>query len=58
MFTAEHFDAEEWIDLFDKAGARSVGPVAEHHADTNSPTPAVLASANGEIHEEAPQTFS
>lgn len=30
-FTAEHFDAEEWCDLFQKAGARFAGPVAEHH---------------------------
>ncbi len=30
-FTAEHFDAEEWVDLFEKAGAKFVGPVAEHH---------------------------
>ena len=31
MFTAEHFDAEEWTDLFVKAGAKWAGPVAEHH---------------------------
>lgn len=31
MFTAEKFDAEEWVDLFAKAGARFIGPVAIHH---------------------------
>lgn len=31
MFTAEHFDSERWADLFSKAGARFVVPVAEHH---------------------------
>ncbi|MCB0115908.1 MAG: alpha-L-fucosidase [Caldilineaceae bacterium] len=30
-FTAEHFDAEEWVRLFAEAGARFVVPVAEHH---------------------------
>ena len=30
MFTASKFNAEVWIDLFQKAGARFVGPVTEH----------------------------
>jgi len=31
MFKAEAFDPVKWVDLFKKAGARYVVPVAEHH---------------------------
>ncbi|WP_370977888.1 alpha-L-fucosidase [Agaribacterium sp. ZY112] len=31
MFTAEKFDAQEWAQLFEDAGARFAGPVAMHH---------------------------
>ncbi|WP_322906151.1 alpha-L-fucosidase [Paenibacillus sp. SGZ-1009] len=30
-FTADRFDADEWADLFKRAGAGFVVPVAEHH---------------------------
>jgi alpha-L-fucosidase len=30
MFRAEHFDADAWVDLFARAGARYIVPVAEH----------------------------
>ena len=31
LFTADKFDADEWVDLFVRSGAKYVGPVAEHH---------------------------
>ena len=31
MFKAEKFDAQQWLELFEKSGAKFVGPVAEHH---------------------------
>ena len=31
MFKAEQFDASKWIDLFKRAGAKYIVPVAEHH---------------------------
>jgi len=31
MFKAEHFNPEEWALLFEKAGAKFAGMVAEHH---------------------------
>jgi alpha-L-fucosidase len=30
LFTGEKFNADEWVDLFVKSGARFAGPVAEH----------------------------
>lgn len=31
LFTAEKFNADEWADLFKKAGAQFAGPVGQHH---------------------------
>lgn len=31
MFTAEHFNAQEWANLFKKSGAKFAGLVAQHH---------------------------
>ncbi len=31
LFTAEKFNAAEWVELFEQAGAKFAGPVAEHH---------------------------
>jgi alpha-L-fucosidase len=31
LFKAENFNPDEWADLFQQAGARFAGPVAEHH---------------------------
>jgi len=31
MFAAEKFSADEWLSLFEQAGAKYVVPVAEHH---------------------------
>lgn len=31
LFKAEHFKADEWMSLFEQAGAKYVMPVAEHH---------------------------
>ncbi|PWJ37924.1 alpha-L-fucosidase [Sediminitomix flava] len=30
-FRAEHFDPEEWAELFQSTGAKFAGPVAQHH---------------------------
>ena len=31
LFTAEHFDPENWAELFESTGAKFAGPVAQHH---------------------------
>lgn len=31
LFKAENFDSKQWLDLFKKAGAKYIVPVAEHH---------------------------
>ena len=31
MFKAEKFDPEDWANLFERAGAKFAGPVAQHH---------------------------
>lgn len=31
LFKGEKFDAGEWLDLFEQAGAKYIMPVAEHH---------------------------
>lgn len=31
MFKAENFNADEWLDLFKKSGAKFIMPVGEHH---------------------------
>lgn len=31
MFKAENFDAEAWAEVYEMAGAKFAGPVAEHH---------------------------
>jgi len=31
QWQAENFDAKEWVDLFENAGARIIGSIAEHH---------------------------
>jgi len=31
LFTAEHFDSDEWAELFKKSGAGFAGPIGEHH---------------------------
>jgi len=31
MFKAENFNADDWVDIFKKSGAKYIVPVAEHH---------------------------
>ena len=47
LFKAENFDADEWAELFQKAGARFAGPVAEHEAAPQAECP--LCIRRGDI---------
>ncbi|RED95995.1 alpha-L-fucosidase [Marinoscillum furvescens] len=31
LWKAPHFDAKEWVDMFENMGARFIGAIAEHH---------------------------
>ncbi len=63
LFTADRFDPASWLDLFQKAGAQYLFPVAEHHdgfqmyASTLSPYNSLEMGPRrdvlGELREEA-----